>query len=29
MVMLSKQKPDLKVDSARAIVGMRSRLIHS
>ena len=29
MGMLTKQQPDLKVASARAIVGMRNRLIHS
>jgi len=29
MGMLTKQRPDLKVESARAIVGMRNRLIHS
>ncbi|MEZ4739901.1 MAG: DUF86 domain-containing protein [Flavobacteriales bacterium] len=29
MGMLTKQDPDLQVDSARAIVGMRNRLIHS
>lgn len=29
MGMLAKQDPSLKVDGARAIVGMRNRLIHS
>lgn len=29
MNVLTKQKPELKVPSARAIVGMRNRLIHS
>ena len=29
MGMLTKQQPELKVESARAIVGMRNRLIHS
>jgi uncharacterized protein with HEPN domain len=29
MGMLMKQHPELKVESARAIVGMRNRLIHS